>query len=303
MNIFGIVGSMNPSDISISSYHLDGNLTDEDYFDDKEFKLTKYNNKTKINEEISFCDIEPSTYKPILYIIKFLKENTQQDLTCQIINSLDNLISNLEKEDENLIELILPTIIQIIPQVDIDYQKTLFSCIITIMNNFTEKISENISDLVQLCKNNVLIEQNTRKCFSILYFLFDNFVFEMEIYYPMLIPIFISILNYKTKKDKKDKFEILKIFILMTKNHNLGSYLDIILDDLTSLFLMSFEFDKYFIEFFNKISSLQNTYYFYPLIINTLKELQFVVPFLSPLYVHAYYPLNEVASLLLLIAH
>ena len=272
MNIFGIVGSMNPSDISISSYHLDGNLTDEDYFDDKEFKLTKYNNKTKINEEISFCDIEPSTYKPILYIIKFLKENTQQDLTCQIINSLDNLISNLEKEDENLIELILPTIIQVIPQVDIDYQKTLFSCIITIMNNFTEKINENISDLIQLCKNNILIEQNTRKCFSILYFLFDNFVFEMEIYYPMLIPIFISILNYKTKKDKKDKIEILKIFILMTKNHNLGSYLDIFLDDLTSLFLMSFEFDIFFIEFFNKISSLQNTYYFYPLIINTLIE-------------------------------
>ena len=269
MNIFGIVGSMNPSDIS---YHLDGNLTEEDYFDDKEFKLTKYNNKTKMNEEISFCDIEPSKYKPILYIIKFLKENTQQDLTCQIINSFDNLISNLERDDEKLVELILPTIIQVIPQVDIDYQKTLFSCIITIMNNFKDKINEHISDLVQLCKNNILIEQNTRKCSTILYFLFDNFVFEMEIYYPMLIPIFISILNYKTKKDKKDKIEILKIFILMAKNHNIGSYLDIILDDLTSLFLMSFEFDNFFIEFFNKISSLQNTYYFYPLIINTLIE-------------------------------
>ena len=284
MNIFGFSGALDPSEKEkfsinqdISSYYLDGNLYEQDYYDDIEFKLTKFNKKTKMFDEINLSDIEPATYKPILYIIKILKENSQQDLIGQIINNFKTLIDNLEQKDEKLIEIIFPTIIQVIPQVENNYQKILFSCINMIIKDHKEIAKENLNDLVQLTIDYIIIEECSSKCCNILNFLLENFIFEMEIYYPLLIPIFLSFLNKKItieRKDKKEKIEniIIENFCLMTKNSNISSYLEIILDELSSLFLISTEFDYNILEFFTKIVSLQNTYDFYPLIINTLIE-------------------------------
>ena len=282
MNIFGLSGAMDPSEMEksinqdISNYQLDGQLYEQDYFDDNEFKLTKYNAKTKMNEEINLSNIEPSTYKPILLILKILKENSQQDLTGQIINSFNSLISNLEQKDEKLIEIIMLTIIQVIPQVDINYQEILLSYLNNIMRNFNIKIKNYLSDLVKLSKDFIYVEQCTSKCCNILNYLFENFINEMEIYYPSLIPIFLSFLNLKKrpKKDKKEKIEntFIKFFISMANNPNIISYLNIILDELSSLFLMTNEFNSNLFEFFQRVVSLNNSYYFYPIIINTLIE-------------------------------
>ena len=116
-----------------------------------------------------------------------LKENTQQDLTGQIINNFSSLISNLEEKDEKLVEIILPTIIQLIPQVENYSQIILFDCINIILKNFKNSIKENLSDIVQLSKNYIITEHCNSKCFNIFNFLFENFVNEMEIYYPILI--------------------------------------------------------------------------------------------------------------------
>ena len=282
MNIFGLSGAMDPSEMEksinqdISNFQMDGNFYEQDYYDDNEFKLLKYNVKTKMNEEINLSNIEPSTYKPILLILKILKENSQQDLTGQIINSFKSLIDNLEQKHEKLIEIILLTIIQVIPQVDINYQALLLSYISIIMKNFKIKIKNYLSELVKLSKDFIYAEQCTVKCCNILNYLFDNFTNEMEIYYPILIPIFLSFLNSrkKAKKEKKDKTEtiFIKFFISMAKNPNVISYLNIILDELSSLFLMTNEFDNNLLDFFNRIVSLNNTYYFYPIIINTIIE-------------------------------
>ena len=281
MNIFGLSGTMDPFEIEklfinqdISIYHLDGNLYEQEYSDDNDFKLSKYNPKTKMNEEISLSKVEPSTYKPILYIIKILKENSQQDLTAQIIDSFSNIINYLEEKDEKLAEIILPTIIKIIPQVELNFQNTLLQCIITLIKNFKNIVKENLSDLVQLAKNYIIVELCSQRCCNILSFLFENFVYEMEIYYPLLIPIFLSFLNAKSKKIKKDRkiYVIIGFFSSMGTNPNIASYLDIILNVLTSLLLITNEFDYYLLEFFLKVISLQNTYYYYPLIINKLLE-------------------------------
>ena len=279
MSIFGLSGTMDPSDIEklflhqdLPIYNLDGTFSEQDYFDDNEFKLIKYNPKTKMKEEINLSNIEPSTYKPIIYIIQFLKENSQQDLTGQILNEFNELINNLGPNEEKLIELIFPVIIEIIPQVDINYQKTLFNCIDIIMINFKKIIKANVNDLVELCKNYIVIDQYIKNCFKILNFLFENYVSEMEIYYSVFIPIFLSFIG-GSKKEKKEKiYNSIKFFLLMTKNPNITSYLGIILNELTSLFLISDEYNNNLMEFFNKITSLQNIYYFFPLIINTLIE-------------------------------
>ena len=280
MNIFGLSGTMDPSKIEklfinqdILTYNLDGNLNEQEFTDDNEFKITKYNPKTKMNEEINFSNIEPSTFKPFLYIIRILKENSQQDLTGQIINNFSSLINNLEPKDEKLVEIILPTIIQIIPQVETNSQIILFDCINLILKNFKKTIKENLSDLVQLSKNYIITEHCNSKCCNIFNFLFENFVNEMEIFYPTLIPIFLSLINFKAKKTKnKNEINVIKFFSLMTNNPNIPSYLDIILEELSSLFIISNEYDTHLIDFFQRIVCLENTYYFYPMIINILIE-------------------------------
>ena len=60
------------------------------------------------------------------------------------------------------------------------------------MNNFTKIIKDYISDLVQLSINNIIIKKIAQKCLLIFQYLFDNFVLEMELYYQMLIPFFVS---------------------------------------------------------------------------------------------------------------
>jgi hypothetical protein len=95
----------------------------------------------------------------------------------------------------------------------------------------------------------------------------------MEIYYPILIPLFLSLISFITKKEKKKISEIddiIKIFNKMTKNPNINSFLGIILNELTSLFLITDDFNSTLLNFFIRVVSLHNTYYFYPLIINTL---------------------------------
>ena len=281
MNIFGLSGTMDPSKIEklfinqdVLTYNLDGNLYEQEYIDDNEFKITKFNPKIKMNEEINFSNIEPSTFKPILYIIRILKENSQQDLTGQIINNFSSLISNLEEKDEKLVEIILPTIIQLIPQVENYSQIILFDCINIILKNFKNSIKENLSDIVQLSKNYIITEHCNSKCFNIFNFLFENFVNEMEIYYPILIPVFLSLINLRTKKKSREKNEVnvINFFSLMTKNQNIHLYLEIIIDKLSTLFRITDEYDASLLEFFQKIICLENTYYFYPMIINILIE-------------------------------
>ena len=92
----------------------------------------------------------------------------------------------------------------------------------------------------------------------------------MEIYYPILIPLFLSLISFITKKEKKKISEIddiIKIFNKMTKNPNINSFLGIILNELTSLFLITDDFNSTLLNFFIRVVSLHNTYYFYPLVL------------------------------------
>ena len=61
MNIFGLSGAMDPFEIEklfinqdISIYHLDGNLYEQEYFDDNDFKITKYNPKTEMTKKYHY---------------------------------------------------------------------------------------------------------------------------------------------------------------------------------------------------------------------------------------------------------
>ena len=55
--------------------------------------------------------------------MRILKDNTQQELSAQIISCLGYIIKSLHPNDSPLIDIIMPTIIEIIPEFEINYIK------------------------------------------------------------------------------------------------------------------------------------------------------------------------------------
>ena len=278
MYIFGLSGALDPSEMekvysNQMNYNLEG-FFEQDYLDDKEYKIIKYNQKSKTKEEIDLSGIEPYTYKTILYLLKMLKENSQQDLTNRIVNCFTSLIHSFENKDENLIEIILPTFIRLIPQFEQNLQISLFNYINVFIRSFKKNITKkNLTELVQLCKSYIFYEQFSHSCIKILHYLFEAFVNEMEIYYTSLIQDIILVINIKKKSGKFDLSDvtcqmIIDIFTFMIKNPNINSYLELIINEYTSLCGYCQESDK----FFRGITSLPNTYHYYPLIINNFME-------------------------------
>ena len=284
MNIFALSGSMDPLvmeklfiDRELTMYRSEGISYEKDYFEEINYKFLKYNKKKQIMEEISLDNIEPIKYIPILYILKILKENTQQELIRQIINNFGIFISNLELKDENLVEIILPNIIKIIQNLTSSQKNEIFDSIICIIHNYRKITKENLKNLVNLTKNYIIIDLYFDKCYDIFKFLFDNFVNEMEAYYHELIPIFLSFINYnydeKNTKEKKYENHIIDLILVMIKNENIYHYLNSIFDKLIPLFLKKDDFNEPLITLFKKIvKEIPMSYTFYPLLINALIE-------------------------------
>ena len=284
MNIFGLSGSMDPLVMEklffsreASIYHLEGSSYNKNYFDENSFIVQKYNQKTQITEEINLSNIEPIKYKSILYMIRILKENTQQELIRQIINNLNIIITNLEQKDEKIVEIIFPEIIQILPNLNNSQKNDLFNSIISIIHNYKKVTKENLKELVHLTKNYIGKELYFEKCNDIFKYLFINFVEEMEIYYHELIPIFLSLINsrYNSKSGKEKKYEnhIIDLILIMTKNENIYSYLNIIFYKVIPLFLKTDDFNDNFLNFFHKIiKEIIIPSNFFPLLVKALIE-------------------------------
>ena len=284
MNIFGLSGSMDPlvmeklfMNREVSIYQLEGDSYNKNYFDEKSFIIQKYNHKTKITEEINLSNIEPIKYKSFFYIMRTLKENTNQELIKQIINNLNSIITNLERKDEKIIEIIFPEIIEILPNLHGSQKHDLFSSIRSIIYNYKPVVKENLKELVNIAKNFIGQDLYFDECHDIFKYLLTNFVDEMEIYYHELIPIFLSLINirYNPKNNKEKKYEghIIDLFQIMIKNENIYSYLNIIFDKLIPLFLKTNDFNDNLLIFFNKIiRDIIPSSNFFPLIVNALIE-------------------------------
>ena len=281
MNIFGLCGALEPTQMEkyftcfgLSLYHLEENLTaEQESFEENDFKIQKYNPKTKSFIEIDLSMIDISTIKAVLSLMKILKYNTQQELSNRIITHLGKLIKSLSSDESNLIDIILPNIIQIIPKFEISSQRILFENILIIINQFKNKIKYFLDDIIQLIKNYILKDNYYDIISQILSRLFEEFVYEMEKYYPFFIPIFLSLIKTK-KNNTKTISNLVEIFSLLTKNKNISSYIGLILEDLCMIYLLAKDEEVIMslLTVFQKIVSLTNIHLFYPLIITTLIE-------------------------------
>ena len=281
MNIFGLCGALEPTQMEkyftffgLSLYHLEENLSeDQESLEENDFKINKFNPKTKSFNEIDLSMIDISTIKAVLALMRILKDNTQQELSTRIISHLGQLIKSLSSDESNLIDIILPNIIEVIPKFEISNQKILFENILVIINQFKYKIKNFLDDIIQLIKKYILNESYYEIISQILSRLFEEFVSEMEKYYQFFIPIFLAFIKTK-KNNNKLISDLIEIFSLLTKNKNISSYIGLILEDLCMIYLETTDEQVIMslLAVFKKIAGLGNIHLYYPLIIVTLIE-------------------------------
>ena len=281
MNIFGLCGALEPTQMEkyftffgLSLYRLEENLTmEQESLEENDCKIYKFNPKTKNINEIDLSMIDISTIKAVLSLMKILKENIQQELSTRIINHLGQLIKSLSTEESNLIEIILPNIIEVIPKFDVANQKTLFDNILIILNHFRNKVKNYLDDIIQLIKKFIINQSFNEVITNILSRLFEEFVYEMEKYYPFFIPICLSFI--KTKKNN-NKFisNLVDLFSLLTKNKNFSSYIGLMLEEFSMVYLEAKDEQVIMslLGIFQQIVCLGNMHLFYPLIVTTIIE-------------------------------
>ena len=279
MKIFGLSGSMNPLVMEkyfltreASNYLIEG-LNNKNDNEKNSYEIHKYNTNKGITEEINLSNIEPIKYKSIFYILRILRENTQMELINQIISNFNSFISNLTQKEEKLVQILLPELIQIIPNLDNSQKNILLSSIIYLIQNYKQAAQENLKALVDLGKNLIIINLFFEKCYYIFKFLFQFFVGKMEIYYNELIHIYLSFINFNYNGNEKNIIDyIIALLLFMTKSEKIYSYLSIILEKLIPLFLKTNDFDESLILFFQKITRDITSQTFYVILINALIE-------------------------------
>ena len=230
LKIFGLCGAIDPSRYLSEKnnikylFEIDTNYKS---IEGKGIQIITYNHKLNQYEEIDISSTEPSNIKAVLYIMKLLKMNKQQELSIKIISSLNSLIKSITEKESYLIDIILPTIIQVIPKFQIEQQKILFDCIRTIMNNFEDKIKKYLNDFIPLVIN-YLEKEHLDVISRIIFTLFEKFGKELENYYSIIIPKYISII----KAVDEDFFAYYKLFILFFKNNEISSYFKILYEEI-----------------------------------------------------------------------
>ena len=285
MNIFGLCGVLAPSKMEkyfsnrgLCIYHLEGNLKEEDSFEDNDYKFISTNKKyKKIEKEIDISNIDNSTSKAILLLMRILKENSQQEVSLEILSFLSRLIRAISENEANLIDIIIPTLIEVMPNYEIRYQINILENINLIIIIFKNKIKFYLDDIVKLILKFISNDNFLNIIINILKKLFTDFIYEMEKYYYILIPIFLNILKKNKYKETKS---LLHIFLLMSENEKIVCYLNIMMDELCEELLIHNDeaFIKYLLEFFKKIIIYDNCNTFFPIIINILlRKIKWVV--------------------------
>jgi hypothetical protein len=281
MNIFGLCGALEPTQMEkyfsyfgLSLYNLEGNTsTEEELFEENDFKINRFNPKTKSFTEIDLSKIDISTIKPVMSLMRLLKDNTQQELRARIITYLGQLIKSLSTDESNLIDIILPDIIEVIPKFELANQLNLFENILIIINHFRNKIKYYLDDIIELIKDYILNESYYEIISKILKKIIQEFIYDIEKYYPILIPIFILLIKMK-KNNNIFISNLVEFFSLLTRNKNISCYIGLVLEELCLIYLDTTddEIIMSLLGIFQQLVKLANMHLFFPLIINTLIE-------------------------------
>lgn len=226
LKIFGFIGAMDPDKLEkIWSIHkIENNFINENYeideynnYDDEEIIAHKRqhlikNNKT--NSEFRLTnnlvskkkiydfqklivdqELDPCTYHAVRCLMNILKDNSLPETSVQVLGILSPLLKSLQDSDHPVIELILPTLISVIDEFEINYKKNIFDNILIILKNFKHSFKHYIKEVLDTIEKYIQEKEFQTLVFSILTKMLEEFLEEIELYFPYLIPSLITLLN------------------------------------------------------------------------------------------------------------
>ena len=229
LKIFGLCGAIDPKKME-KFYDENKNIkylfeVDNNYklIEKKGIQIITFNNKLNQYEELDTSFTDSFNIKAVLYCMELLKMNKQQELSIKIISSLSTLIKSIRQKESNLIDIILPTFIQVIPKFQIEQQKSLFDCIRIIMINFEDKSKKYIDDIIPFVIN--YLENNFLDVISkLISLLFEKYKNEFEKFYSIIISKYLAII----KTSDNNYFIYDKLFILFIRNNEISSYFSLL---------------------------------------------------------------------------
>ena len=273
MKILGICGAISPTELEklylMNTENYSEEKPEEFILEGEELRITRYDKVKRKRMNLNFPYIEPSNTKAVLSLMEILKYYTQKDLKIKIILNLQLLIQSISSNQSYFIDIILPTIIQILPLYEYKYQIVLLQNISLIMSNFKEKSRPYLDEIVNLI--NDYDESNYLEVIYQLYtILFENYEFEMGKYYDKLIPKFIKTM----KSEEKENISYAKLLLLASRTGFIYPYIKIIVLE-TKIVLLKINDLKFIIVLFDllkQIISTHDTYIYFPIILLSLNQ-------------------------------
>ena len=252
LKIFGLCGAIDPNKIenvldesNTIKYLLEIENSNR-AIDEKAIQIITFNNKLKQYEEIDTSLADPIHMKVILLSMEILKMNKQPELSIKIISYLNPLIKSMNENDAILIDIIVPTIIQIFPKFQAEQQKILLNCIKIIIKHFEDKAIKYLDDIIPFIIN--YIEKDFLDIINEIISIFEEkYKKDLENYYSIIFQKYLSIFN----SDYENYFIYENEIKLLIKNNDIDSYLKILYEELrTKLFKQTN------LEYINKIFNI-----------------------------------------------
>lgn len=136
-------------------------------------------------------------------------------------------------------ELILPTLLECIDEYELSYKKAIFDNIFLILKNFKNNFKQYNKEVLETLEKYINDRDFQPLIFSILTKMLEDFLDDMEIYFPHLIPLLLNLLQENKNNQNKEKYNpkvnryIFNCLILMSEK--LSNYLSIIIPEILKL--------------------------------------------------------------------
>ena len=270
LKILGLSTSFSFLELEKLNFELDelsNELEDVYNLENEKLKIKRYNKYTRNNIIINYTGVDLVGTKAFLSLMEILKYHSTKNLKIKIILNLNLIIESIPLNQPYYIDIIFPTILNILPQYESKYNNILIQNICLIIHKYKEKSKIYLDELILLIYDYIK-EPYLEVLNTLFILLFENYENKMKKYYYRLIPQFISII----KQNIPERISYLNLLILIAKSIHIGPYIKLILENIKNLFLNSKDISvlNLLMDLIKEIMSKQDIYIYYPIIVTIL---------------------------------
>ena len=293
MRIFGFIGVMDPDKLELlMNFHQIQNENDaneyymadeyNNYEDDEiiyrnKLLQMKNHSNNKINQninntnilgkikidfqkEINENELDTCTYHAIKALMNILQENNNQESCNRVITSLKEILANLNDNDNSVIYIILPTLINCVNNFEGNILLLVFDRILFIIKKYKFICIPYIQELVKMIEKYLPEKEYQKNICDILKKLTELFLNEMEKFLPRLIPQILEILSSKNENGIGISINIRKKLFscLLNVSSKLSNYISLIIPEIINILKNSKDEEKYSF-LYNTKSNNQNS--------------------------------------------